>query len=795
MKTTISAEQIGDRFDADPELSLPHRPRFIPEMVAIRFSSNGLLFEGGKHIEVLAGESARTTVPRLLALMDGTRTTAEISSGFPDLTSDQARSVVALLFSRGLLEDGVPPAPPVGLSDVDALLGRWIDVTRVHRNRAAAWDRLNAHQVAILGPDRFVTPLEAQLRRSGLRDVTSVRDGQGSLQGRSLVIVIDDGEGTDASSQIAAALAQGVQVLHARIAMEAVEIGPLFVPGKSACYECFRLVTGPAPAGRIANDHDEQFWIDLLGLHAFQILSGISDVHLYNQTKRYQTGSDGPELNAQLFARLPGCKHCDLQAQPPLRRSGPEMRAWILHSSIGMPPREFLPPRAHQIHYAAANVLLTSTPPAPYYGAATIPIDATPLAASPPWSSKTKRQRLGTITMDDVAKVLTFSAGYQRSPQQSSRRIAPTGGGLNSPHLFLVAHRVAGLPSGAYHFDGARGLLERVREGVGDSLEAALHINERPACTIVGTADLQRVQGKYGGFAYRVVHLDAGIALGYIRLVASALGLVVDEHADFHDRALSPLIGFPLLDERYIPTFAASLSESDQKDDHDALPVGWALLKEVTRDSALPKAHRTAPVDWTMSASPDTAACPSFEQVLRERRSVRRFSDTPPNQEALVRIMQSAADLCEARVASGGPAVQVEPWLALRVASGGLRPGIYRADRSGSRELELVRSGCSPDLLLDSVLQKSLGSAPAVVFLCGNFSSAFAVRGSRGYRELLVQSGVAAAQILLSATSYKIASCPSGGLMESGFRALTGADGFSVAPTFAISLGHPESEV
>lgn len=783
-----SAESIGGTFEVDPELTLPIRPRLIPELVVIPFADAGLLFAGASATQVLLGRSARTRIPQILALMDGTRTVEQLASAMPALTVRDIRNVEALLHSRGLLEDGTSAPAPALFEDVDALLGRWIDITRQNANRTDAWARLRDQQVAIVGGTASAPLLEEQLRRSGVGAVRSCDDIRGDVAGTSLVIGLAEGDADDPTACHLDAVNRGIRSLHVRVSAEAVEVGPLFVPGDSACPSCFRALTGPPPRGEVTDANTRQFWVSMASLHVFQLLSAICDSRLFNTMKRYQPSPDGVTTSLQAVARMPGCKYCRIDGSS-LARTSPEALAWLLHNSVALAPREMLSVRSHQNHYNASNIALTVKAEDPYYGAETIPVAPAPLDVPLPWTAVAQPDA-STVTVEQLATILTYAAGHQSVAPGSTRRIAPTGGGLGSPHLFVIANRVAGLRRGVYHFDGRQGLLERLRDEPDGALEAALGTRKLAACTIVGTADLEKIQNKYGGFAYRLVHLDAGIALGYAYLVAAALRVSIEEHADFHDRALAALLGIPTLDSRYVPTFALSLNDRGEESTRALLPSGPELTAHVIRSATLPKPTAVVCERDRSSALGVAGDAGSFEQVLRSRRSSRLFSPQAPSPEALRRLMATAAALCRTRLGTGGPPVDVEPWLALRVQSGELLPGVYRMDSTAPTRLRMYQSGCSAEQLFHSVLQKTLAAAPAVIFLCGDFSTAFSRRGSRGYRELLIQGGVAASQILLTATAEGLSSCPSGGLMETGFRALTGTDGFAVAPMLAICVGH-----
>ena len=89
-------------------MTIHERPRLISELVVEPYASDGLLFAGSENLELLRGRSARTLLERVLPLLDGTRRVQDIAALLPSVPVEHIQSVVGLLFSRGLLEDGQP---------------------------------------------------------------------------------------------------------------------------------------------------------------------------------------------------------------------------------------------------------------------------------------------------------------------------------------------------------------------------------------------------------------------------------------------------------------------------------------------------------------------------------------------------------------------------------------------------------------------------------------------------------------------------------------------------------------
>ena len=466
----VHAESIGRRFSADADLVLPERPRIPPEVLVLPFSEDGLLFVGTRQTQLLKGKSARDLLPRLVLHLNGQSTVEEIASRFPGLASETVRHAVALLYSRGLLEDGCPPPSAAGLQDVDSFLGRFVDVTRVNRNRREALDRLQTSKVVVGGSEDAADRMRRQLAGSGIGCLELATAAEWDLRGCSLLVAVSTRETDDLTSLLGRAWQQGVWALHVRVARDVVQIGPLLMPGQACCQRCMREIHD-LPRGD-ADPDLVSFWLGLAALQAFALLSRIGNARLHNGFDLYERTRHGIVHQYRYVVGIPGCPRCGLGG-PPLDPKTPAFLSWLLHSSASMPPHELRSPREHQNHYNAANIALTLEVSEPYYGAPVVALPtARPLDNPLPWSEVGLQHR--EIDVEELATLLWFAAGYQKIEGGALRRIAPTAGGLGSPELFVIARQVAGLPEGLYRYHSPRHVLERLKDSSFPLMHAAL---------------------------------------------------------------------------------------------------------------------------------------------------------------------------------------------------------------------------------------------------------------------------------------------------------------------------------
>ena len=787
------ADSIGRQFLADADLVPPERPRLLPEVLALPFDDDGLLFVGTRQTQLVAGRSVRDLLPRLLVHLNGRSTIDEIASCFRGLAPGTIQKAVTLLYSRGLLEDGCPPPAPPDLQDVDSFLGRFVDVTRANRNRREAFERLQASTVLVGGSDAAVNQMQRQLAGSGIGRLGLVKESEGSLRGCSLLVAVATRDADDLTPLLEQAQQQGVSALHVRAARHQVQIGPLLMPGRGCCYRCMRELYQIPPGD--ADPDLVSFWLGMAALAAFLVLSRIGNPRLHNGFELYERTRHGLVHQYRYVAGIPGCSGCGLRG-PRLDSKSRSFLSWLLHSSVSMPPHELRSPREHQNHYNAANLALTLALNEPYYGA---PVVELPIARSLkplPWS-ESKSQRRG-IDVEELATLLWYSAGYQKNDDGGAQwRIAPTAGGLGSPELFVIARQIDGLPEGTYRYHSPRHVLERLRASPLPLVQAALGIGTAlPACTIVGTGALGKVRSKYQNFSYRLVHLDAGVALGYLHDVAAALDLQIREYSDVHDRAMADAIGLPTAENRFVPTFVIGLG-GEEPPAHGNAVLGPQVLNAAIDAAAPPPSRRRMPSDRQddrpATSEPGEAelATSTFGSVLLARRSVRAYALRPIAPGILQRLTALAIHMCRRRIGSGGAMVSARPWLALRVACGALERGIYQIDIEQPDELLLRVKGFDRDEMERCLVQKSLASAPAMIFITGDFGAALADRGARGYRELLLQAGAMVSRSLLVATVYGLGACVSAGLIEASLRSLADIDGYRDCPLVALTVGYP----
>jgi SagB-type dehydrogenase family enzyme len=179
----------------------------------------------------------------------------------------------------------------------------------------------------------------------------------------------------------------------------------------------------------------------------------------------------------------------------------------MYEQAVTFPPREWLNPKDHQGHYRPANAALQLYNKE-YLGSPRIPLDDSPLAG-----------------------LLLQTFGLRDTDSGQVSRWAPTGGNLGSPLAYVLALDVAGLAPGWYFYQRGDHSLARIRalpapDGHAEAVWPGIG-PERPDALIVLAGALDVVAAKYHDFAYRILGLDAGVALAQLAAVADEAGLTV----------------------------------------------------------------------------------------------------------------------------------------------------------------------------------------------------------------------------------------------------------------------------
>ena len=219
--------------------------------------------------------------------------------------------------------------------------------------------------------------------------------------------------------------------------------------------------------------------------------------------------------------------------------------AVLYENAVLFPSRHLIDPKAHQAHYRVTNHELSfegkqypsikkiSLPQPEQFEP--LPLAGSTLAHLPSGSHTDTRVATEVLDVSRLATLLRLSAGIRTVTTDTVKRVrrwTPTGGNLGSPEIYVLAYRVTGLEPGIYFYQPNEHELACIGEVGNPETVKALMAKVAPVCAeILPDAMLllvganQRVARKYSAFAYRVINLDAGVALSQLHMIGSSLGL------------------------------------------------------------------------------------------------------------------------------------------------------------------------------------------------------------------------------------------------------------------------------
>lgn len=152
------------------------------------------------------------------------------------------------------------------------------------------------------------------------------------------------------------------------------------------------------------------------------------------------------------------------------------------------------------------------------------------------------------LGLDTVSALLRWALGVQRTVAGGHvLRMAPAARGLPSLRVHLVVSRAGELAAGVYEYQRQHDVLSRVAAGDPPLRQVFVQpeFADRAPAMVALSGRLGVVLAKYPPRHYRTVHVDAGVAIQNLYLVATALGLSGCAVAGFHDAAMARLLRLP----------------------------------------------------------------------------------------------------------------------------------------------------------------------------------------------------------------------------------------------------------
>lgn len=226
---------------ASPGAAVLARPALSPSCRVVRDGRRFLVEHGGT-VVTLEGRAAASLLPRLLPLLDGTRTIDELTRELGPAIAPAIEQALSLLESNRLLVDGAATAeanrPFTGAAAYAVAVAQ-------RGTEAEAARALSEARIAVLGADATADEVARQLAQMGAGRVESLRVGDEPGRGMFVIAAPAADEAQALSHVNEWALrerAAWLQVLP--FDGRTLVAGPLYLPGASACHRCYVLRRG-----------------------------------------------------------------------------------------------------------------------------------------------------------------------------------------------------------------------------------------------------------------------------------------------------------------------------------------------------------------------------------------------------------------------------------------------------------------------------------------------------------------------------------------------------------------------
>jgi SagB-type dehydrogenase family enzyme len=183
--------------------------------------------------------------------------------------------------------------------------------------------------------------------------------------------------------------------------------------------------------------------------------------------------------------------------------------------------------------------------------------------------------------------------------------------------------------------------------------------------------------------------------------------------------------------------------------------------------------------------------------VLRQRRSQRRYQDVPLQEMELSQLLWAAQGITQVRQSYGlrtapsaGALYPVETYLVVNAAEG-IGPGVYHYGVE-NHELEQLKTGDFRAEIARAALDQKMASQANVVFVwTGVFGRSKWKYRQRAYRYVYLDAGHIAENLALAAAALGLGSCQIAALYDEEANALLGVDGVEESTIYMTSVGRP----
>ncbi|HEY2913386.1 MAG TPA: SagB family peptide dehydrogenase [Candidatus Angelobacter sp.] len=829
------------------------RPRFLRELVMVPFNEE-VIIEGAERLQAIENPMTSTMLPDLIGLLNGERTLDDLKSALPGVPEEYVLETLSSLHWFGLIEDyGAGSESGDSNPETLAFLRRYVAVTGANRSGVEAYERLRNSEVLIFGSADDLADAERLgnvLTQTGVGSVVPLRRSlpsawraQSASVTQSMVISLSfNGEDRDWHEQLDDwCLKRRLPWLRIVLSRKHnyADIGPLFNAERTPCYRCLQEVHSVThrpehewSESELAAEMD--YWTGIAAVEIIYFLSRIGPLATERFIERYDLQQHTSRRLHLL--RVPGCPRCRPLPRELLDERSKSRAIGVIHSAIvfedyiSLASRPRTPSVVREDYARLNNFLLTQFKHMSNSTTFQLPRTLTSLERPALGGGSEPKETRHAITRDDLSSLLMTAAGVRYVSEHKLQRWTATAGNLGSVELFAIVRAVEGLSPGVYFYQAEnhslalfqqRGCTSPIPEFM--QRAAITGRKELPEVLILLTGAYHRLERKYGEFAYKLVNLDAGVAVSQLHYVAKGLGYSSLTALRWADDLIEEQLNLdPPLEQvtAVVALYAtADTATTAASNGHGCIaqpePVVSARaladfcelgLHEVTerlfQESRMREGHLGAiPLQCSPASRaesevpslllplppPDSSGEVTIADVLAQRATVRRYTEDEISPAQLAAILDFAhrGDLEQWREESLAHPLTFYV-LAWNVKQ--FEPGIYAYDTDG-HGLRLVAPARSLRESFDLFVQSEFASAAAVIWIAGNLAAACERLGSLGHRYLLLRAGFAGHRLWTAAMAMGLSGGITAGVVSGVAREQFGIDGYQQTSLLAFTTG------
>jgi SagB-type dehydrogenase family enzyme len=759
-----------------------------PEFVLIP-TENGVLIDGGRKPEFITGLLALSVLPVIFPLIDGTRTLNDLLALTQSVPVDHTIKLIDRLISWGvIIAKDEFESRSQEMRNTLCFLKRGETGTDL----SFACRILTQKQVLILSDPNSLQIASTVCRMLGVHgfqrvEVISASElASASINTDGFLVSIWGGKTSSTAAKEVYDRLCASKWAWLRVTLDAslgiAEIGPIFRSGSGLCFSCLtRHRQNPEREPTAFNDTDRAIWAALLASElTIQLLQSFRPGA--RSFRRYTLPLYKSEVRTWPWATA--CAFCirNGSIKRPINARASQHTISVFRKSSAADAHRFS--RAHLLPFFFEEAIASRHEA----GNALQSLDGSPShALSTKLMLNSRRIRLPEADvhlpapvlsllvsgqaernfrpdLKTTATLLALSVGIRPESQNLARRWAPSGGNMGSVEAYLVARDLQGLDAGVYLYQSEEHTLARINQRNVDHVAAvfaAISPADFAPAIVVFVGAYARIARKYNAFAYKLLHMDAGVASSQLFLVAAGLGLAVESVSQWRSQALAEALCLRSFEE--VPThvfrfvthrirFARSERivcgdrQTARKDNPSPGTLGelaaYQLVdRMISADEVvsfrLPKridptwSHRL--MLWRRLIKDPKYRGESLGGALNQRSSIRRFSARSPSEFDIRTVLQTALTYSVLR----GFPLEIN---VLVQRSSGLRPGVY-VYNSQDQSLTKRYQPLSKERTGELFFQQGYDETPVIIWISGDIRKISNIDGG-GYQTLLVRAGL-----------------------------------------------------